>query len=561
MQIKNNVTSFQKECVAIYRDNVLVFRQWYSWKHVIIFGLCLFLVVSFWLSSFFDNFFGIEKLRIPVTPFVLGASLVMLIYLVRYGKKYSAVKIGKSSADRLAFYGIAIFFMSTIVWSFSSSRYYYGVDSALRKTANVYWQGTSIILNDKNIGDDEKKRLLEKFLSTNQRGEFSLLKNGGLYLAKPPDRNSEHHGPIPYDENFKTIKTETDIYDLSYVYYNEPNWEYGFLTALTLSCIPDLLEFTGKNYNEFYVSRRFYNRSFSFWIPFWMLVIALGILFLRGVHKEFQLNNNRANLLRLAFHHLQEETQHSLANSRNILQELSSRYEKEFDDEIKVLGNRLEMAARKEKHDLGNKWRDSEVYRQNKEIQSYIESIVENLDSIPSAISIQMKDYPLEEIKKRAPKYIASYTDRSSGFVHEITIPERAGTMKANLHHFWSIISNLVGNAKEATQQRKKALRKPGEPTRFKRFTSLKIYVSEGELVIVVEDNGGGFPDVQKIYREAVLSTKPSYGKKREGEGTTYIRMFTEMMGGTIEAENIIREGEPGARTKISFPIQKSEEA
>ena len=74
---------------------------------------------------------------------------------------------------------------------------------------------------------------------------------------------------------------------------------------------------------------------------------------------------------------------------------------------------------------------------------------------------------------------------------------------------------------------------------------------------ISIKDNGGGFPNPEKIYKEVVVSSKTNAdGSKRMGEGTSYINFFVNLYGGKIEASNyFVEEGLLGAKTEIYFPI------
>ena len=74
---------------------------------------------------------------------------------------------------------------------------------------------------------------------------------------------------------------------------------------------------------------------------------------------------------------------------------------------------------------------------------------------------------------------------------------------------------------------------------------------------ILIKDNGGGFPNPEKIYKEVVVSSKPNAdGSERMGEGTSYINFFVHLYGGKIEASNyFVADGLMGAETKIYFPI------
>lgn len=564
MQSKiNDVVSYTREHLIAAKDSWSVVKKREQFPvYSVIFLLSSLFCAAFWINGVYDDPIGIRNFSIPITPFAFAASISLLFCLGKYCKEYSLKRIGKFHYYQLFFYGFWILLLSTVVWIFSSSRYYYGVDSGLKKSADSYQKGVSLILNEANIDDEEKRRRLDYFLGKNL-GQFILLKNGDEYYKKPSTtRDATHYEADSYGDNYNPILVGNDVYELSYIYYNRPYLLESYIKSVTFSCIPDLIEYDVKNYNYSYVHNRLHNRSLSFWGALLICCIAFELIWIKSIYKEYKRNANLASMLRLAFSHLHGETNHQIADSRNILQEISNLYEDDYDEHIISLNSQLEMATRKERHDLKNKWITSDAYIKNQEIQPYINMILEDLAELPEAISIAMTTCKLQELMAKAPKYIAEYQkDRSSGFTYEIDTAYGEKTMFANPHHFWSIITNLIGNAKEATGRQKRIMREKGTASTYKRYTSLKIYTSEHRLFIIVEDNGGGFPEVQKIYKEPVISSKKdAHGKAREGEGTTYIKIFTEMMGGEIEAENIrTQDGSIGARTKISFPIKDEE--
>ena len=90
----------------------------------------------------------------------------------------------------------------------------------------------------------------------------------------------------------------------------------------------------------------------------------------------------------------------------------------------------------------------------------------------------------------------------------------------------------------------------------------IEAYKDNLYYIICVQDNGGGFPNPDIIYKEPVVSSDNSRGK-RMGAGTVYIDMFVKRMHGFIVASNeVYNDGYLGAKTKIFIPIvSKNEEA
>lgn len=551
-----------EEYAATMKDCYLgLCSQPYTRVYMVAFVTCCLFCVFFWGDVICDDPLGIRSLSFPIPPLVLIASFASLFCLAQFGRTYSLEKIGRFDGAQLFVYGIVILILSISVWAFSSERYYYGVDSGFKKNAGVYRKSIALILHRVDMSDEEKKDAMDYLLEDN-KGMFLLLKNGEKYYEhNAAMRDSRHYQETSYGDGFASIKVGGDVYELHYTYYNQPYWAESLVKAVTISFVPDLLERDLRTYNRFYVQYKLYNRSLSLWGALLAFSLICWILWVNSIHKEYMRNTNLASMLLIALSHLHHETDRQISNGRNILQEISNRYEDDYDQELIAVRDQLEMAPRKARHDLNNKWTDDDVYRKYPEIQGYINTILEDLHELRAAISIKMDKYTLQELMVDTEKHIAEYKKGSGDFTYQIDIPQDQKTIIANIHHFWSIITNLISNAKEATVRRRSVFRKEGKAGAYKSAISLYISVLKAHLVIVVEDNGGGFPDVQKIYREPVISSKTdSCGQERIGEGTTYIRVFTQMMKGKIKAENLCEDGVAvGARTMISFPIKDTE--
>ena len=88
---------------------------------------------------------------------------------------------------------------------------------------------------------------------------------------------------------------------------------------------------------------------------------------------------------------------------------------------------------------------------------------------------------------------------------------------------------------------------------------STNIEQREGRLyyTITLEDNGGGFPEPEKIYKVPITSSDKSNGE-RKGAGTLYINTFVRRMNGFIEASNVVLpDNMIGAKTTIYFLLNK----
>jgi len=103
--------------------------------------------------------------------------------------------------------------------------------------------------------------------------------------------------------------------------------------------------------------------------------------------------------------------------------------------------------------------------------------------------------------------------------------------IKGYKNEFMQAILNIISNAKDAIEER----RKEGD---FEGIIKIKAYKKGKEVVIEIEDNGIGISDDIK---ERIF--EPYFTTKEEGKGTGMglymVKEIIERMDGTIEAENI----------------------
>ena len=125
-----------------------------------------------------------------------------------------------------------------------------------------------------------------------------------------------------------------------------------------------------------------------------------------------------------------------------------------------------------------------------------------------------------------------------------------------------SIVKNLIENSQSAIDQYQDKLddadEELDEDYEGKIFCSTNIIEKNGKkyFTITVRDNGGGFSEPDKMYKEAVLSTKKGR-VPRKGDGTMFIKYYvSELFNGEIEAHNYTTEdGLTGAETIIYLPV------
>jgi sensor histidine kinase regulating citrate/malate metabolism len=78
---------------------------------------------------------------------------------------------------------------------------------------------------------------------------------------------------------------------------------------------------------------------------------------------------------------------------------------------------------------------------------------------------------------------------------------------------------------------------------------------SEDSAELKIMDNGGGVSpeQVKLLYREPVPSLKRE-GKK-PGQGTLFVKFFSERMEMDVRAENSMERGEEGLEVMIKIPL------
>lgn len=261
---------------------------------------------------------------------------------------------------------------------------------------------------------------------------------------------------------------------------------------------------------------------------------------------------------------------------KNVLQALLANWSLKHSVDEKVT---IEKANENIKKNVENKIHDikndittyNEFYQKNKkELESYIEEILNGLKELPKIVTLELKNYPIKNIldaiyenknlngetKRKQTGLTITYTPVSS----ELINPNYK--CLASLEQLKSIVKNLIENSQSAIDQYQDKLDDADEDVdeyyEGKIFCSTNIIEKNGKkyFTITVRDNGGGFSEPDKMYKEAVLSTKKGR-VPRKGDGTMFIKYYvSELFNGEIEAHNYTTEdGLTGAETIIYLPI------
>lgn len=459
------------------------------------------------------------------------------------------------------------FIFACFNWIYVSyNSFYDGVAFNLYNEANILYTSTSTILKS-NITENEKKVLLSNIYSKSY-GEITVDKNEEPFIFNESKRPKDKYELQPIIDS-RLILTNDCKYNFKYSYANQPFLNIGLTRAISFSVFPDIMtdEFAD---NLNYINGRLYNRSITLWSAF----ILLYYLLLGIVYFKLKIDRNNDNIAEIyKYMHLQmirDINNITTSKAKNVLQELLTNWN------IKQVSNTAyettyeaaSEAARSTKHDLGHKWTDqNEFFLQHKDdIKPYIDEILNDLNDIPKVISIKTQKYTVTDIltKLNEIKIIngSLRKERGLNFKYTTIKPELIKNdeyCEVNLERIKSIVENLIGNSEEATNNKKREFRKLRIPYERKIFLETGITNLENKkfFFISIKDNGGGFPDPEKIYKEVVVSSrKNADGSSRNGEGTSYINFFVNLYGGKIHASNYSVEGGLlGAKTKIYFPI------
>jgi signal transduction histidine kinase len=216
-----------------------------------------------------------------------------------------------------------------------------------------------------------------------------------------------------------------------------------------------------------------------------------------------------------------------------------------------------------ERHDLLNRLDPAELNEIEKKayekvIVPFKDVVLESLNCLPEKLDIECRPIDIgvlvDEIKSKLPE---NFYQSTYEFVVNDNVPCDMSRCKVsmNVNRINSVIYNILHNSSAALSHRDDELYLDGKE--FNGELSLNFNVVDGQFIIHIVDNAGGFPDsiVTQIYRKPVASSKPSRGGC-PGEGTEYSAFFVKYMGGEIVASNVVKSPDLiGASTTIQFPV------
>lgn len=509
--------------------------------------------------------------------------------------------------------GLVCFFVAVVlsagIWSIVSfGSYYHGVTYAKDTEASLYKRNAAYVLNNQEIGFDEKVQLLQRIIGGKDgldgdknltKAEIKITNPQGKVIFYNPNGRTDY---VPEIIRTEIINTPEGAYEYYYQYNNKPPYIIGILRAISFSLLPRDSECNWATFMQF----RLYERSQNFWIPFFVIyLLSLLVCFEHQLQKNMAENleasneklnkaiNNLDNF-KLAYQKINRDFSGGVSNSENNLQHMQSFYDKAS------LETDLKNAVGIGRHDVLNRikaWKSeafcSDCPDQEKVnalilalrscesegvnlveanydliLGPWIEVIHNELKELDKTLDITFAEYGINDVIKTiqmaAPANILASKKSNVEFIQS-SIPVFDGSEKCMviLNKVKSIVFNLIQNSATATNAYKNSLIKDIEAYRaYKRKISLLITKEEHDnikyLCVEVNDNGGGFPDsvIDKVYKKPIPTTKDN---RKHGEGTSYVGFFVDLMKCKIKAQNIVNEnGEKGASTKFYIPYSES---
>lgn len=476
----------------------------------------------------------------------------------------------------------------------SYNSYYNGVSLNLENEANVLYETTANILKS-NMSEQEKKEWLYDIFSQSY-AEIRVEKDGEPFVFVESKRSKKQYQlESKTKEEQQYIATSSGDYTFNYEYANKPFPWLGLKRAWSFSVFPDFFKSFD---NKYYLSNELYNRSITFWEVFIVLCyLGLAIKFqmeqkvkeqeeknkiveeknkaieekIKAIEQVQWIEENISNIHKHTFAQIMRDIKDSTTTkAKTVLQDLLVHWnnKKQLADDYEKLYDELDKTSHSIKHDYKHKWTDlNEFYNSNKtDIKPYIDEIINDLNDIPKLLDVRIEKASISEILDKLNEIgFINGTQRKEGGINFTYIKLNPELIQynefcaINLERIKSIIYNLITNSVAAINEQKRKYRK--DHKRYEGNILLKVNVIELEekkyLYFSCQDNGGGFPEPDKIYKQEVISSrKNADGSARKGEGTMYIKFFVELYGGKIEGSNYdIELGLRGAKTEIYFPI------
>lgn len=538
-----------------------------------------------WLGS---NFYkAVMYTEIPLGWVFLMISILFIITIYDIVRRYISVK---------NFLGILLFSLifNLIVWyPLSFVSYYSGYESRVGAVSSLLYNVTDKILQSQLSPLEKDNMLRDIYANVSMRAK--LYKNGQEYLITDTERfiiENPKASNLAFKKG-KPIEVGDDKYQYSASKVYRPDDLTGVTRAITWSVFPDRFGDDAKleahgitaSSNDVYLGRRKAGRSMNWWMiysaTFGLFCAAICYWKKRDIKITAKLEaaekkyRNTSLYQELLFSQLAREFNDIMASrAKSHLQEFVAALDKNEEQKVyseKGLDKTMEDIKESigdRVHTLKNKW-NKYVDDDKDNIAEIVHVILDDLRDLKQVFDISYPKQKLFDVDRTIMNAVPEEYKKTTSLQFAATYLDAATIdnnlfVRANLYRLKSIVNNLLGNSSGAIQRFYFKLPREERKTFFGKIllsTNVEEYDGKKYYTIIVQDNGGGFPNPAIIYKEPVVSSDTSAGE-RKGSGTVYIDAFVKMMDGFIEASNEkFEDSYMGAKTKIYIPLVSKEEA
>ncbi|TIH18062.1 sensor histidine kinase [Marinifilum sp. JC120] len=227
-------------------------------------------------------------------------------------------------------------------------------------------------------------------------------------------------------------------------------------------------------------------------------------------------------------------------------------------DELMVLQNSWKSQIHTIVNDLP-KVKERELY--NQIVTPFEESIIEHLRDLEKRLSFKPQLIGLDELAVNlTDKLENDQTHSQTRLELQFNFKDwksREEEILVDRYKTWEILLNLIRNSQTAMELRQIELLRQGseEFKTFKPRLSINADVQGNYARLKVADTGGGVSEdsLQDLFKRAVPSAKRK--GKAMGQGTVFVKFFSDNMGFDISAKNTDTLGAKGLEVTILIPL------
>ena len=184
-------------------------------------------------------------------------------------------------------------------------------------------------------------------------------------------------------------------------------------------------------------------------------------------------------------------------------------------------------------------------------INRHVGDIRDIVEEFVSFARLPTPERSVQDLRKTLREAVFSSQTAYSFVTHHVSLPPQPVMMSYDGRLIAQALTNLLKNAAEALQEKLDA---STDKPHFEPEIRLTLTCNDSEIVIVLEDNGAGFPeDLLGKLTEPYVTTKA----KGTGLGLAIVKKQIEDHKGLIFMENYGEGGQVfGARIRLTFPQQ-----